>query len=416
MWYSIKLKGGALYLSLIIGIVISLFLGLLVVLARYNHTSVLVSAIEQQLKYDLQSGINMALSPAFSQEQNNRWLTSGKGDSIKTKKLIWGAYQIIGVSSGRGKFSKHFSALYGTATKRDTALVVEDNGRPISVSGKIEMNGNCYLPSPDLRPAFIEGLSFNGISNSGFIKSSPRHLPELNQNFVQAVTEDVYQLNPNSDSIVSELRDWTKLSFTSKTAVWQSAALRLHNVHYAGNIKMMCDEVLLEKDAFLEDVLIIADKVRIKEGFHGSVHIIARDSIIVEDSCVLRYPSSLVVAKNKTSAEGGLKGIYIGKNSVIQGSLICYAPDVNNNEVPRCFVKLNQGCEVYGLLYTSGYLHLQGKLFGNAYGKRLMVKSNSATYENHWIDTYVNPVKHSGSLMVAMCFNDNQKLTCCKSY
>jgi len=416
MLHTIKLKGGALYLSLIIGIVISLFLGLLVVLARYNHTNLLVSEIEQQLKYNLQSGVNMALSPAFTNEQNNRWLSLGKDDSVKTKRLIWGAYQIIGVTTKNGKFSKQFSGLYGAGIKRDTALVVEDNGRPISVSGKIEMKGSCYLSSPDLRPAFIEGLSFNGISNTGLIKPSPRHLPELNQNFINGVTEEVNKLSPNSDSLVNELLAVSKVNFSAKTAVWQSGNLRLHNVSYTGNIKIICDEVLIDKDAMLEDVLIITDKAHIKEGFKGSVHIIAKDSIILEDSCFLRYPSSLVVAKNKTSAEGGLKGIYIGKNSVIQGSLICYAPDVNNNEVPRCFVKLNQGCEVYGLLYTSGYLHLQGKLFGNAYGKRLMVKSNSATYENHWIDTYVNPIKHSGSLMVAMCFNDYQKLTCCKSY
>lgn len=417
MWLKRKLRGGALYLSLVIGVVISLFLGLMVVLSRYNHTQLLVSEIEQQLYFDVKSGIHLAVSPNFSEQQNNMWISMGKEDSLRVKKMIWGAYYLIVAEGKNGKFKKSAAGLYGAGLKPDTSLVVEDNGRPIAVAGKIEVKSPCYLPSQTMKPAYIEGLSFNGAPQSAMIRKSPAQLPELSEEFVNGITNKVLTLHPETDSLVENLREISKVSFISKTAVLQAGSIKLNNISYSGNIKLIAEEVELDKSAHLEDVLIVADKVRINGGFNGALHIIARDSIIVGDSCVLKYPSSLVVgSKSIQGAATGLKGIYLGENVVIQGNLICYAQKPQGNEVPRCFVKLNKGCEVYGLLYSSGYAHLQGKLFANAYARRLMVKSNSAAYENHWIDTEINPVKHSASLMTALCFTGPQHLKCCKSF
>jgi len=415
--FKLKLKGSALYLSLIIGVVISLLLSLFVVLSRYNHTQLLVKDIQLQLKYNLISGVNLATSPFFPETHNNSWTRLGiNNDSLKIKTLRWGAYQFINVCSKNGRFQTSLSGFYGTALKKDTGLVIADNGRAISAAGEIRFNAFCYLPSSVLRPVFIEGMSYSGTSTTkSFIKPSPRRIPDLNNEYLSGFKNMISTYNSRTDSLVSELSPISYVSFDAKTAVLQTTILHLTDQRFKGNIKLIAKEVNISKTASLEDVLIVADKIRVQKGFNGNLHLMVKDSIIIEPDCQLNYPSSLVIYNpDPKEISIGLRGIYIGENSVIEGSIICYNDKVSDTEVPRQLVKLNKNCKVYGLVYCSGYGHLQGKIYGNVYCERLIVKSNSATYENHLIDTEIDPKKHSGSVLVAACFNEKSNWECCK--
>lgn len=414
-----KLKGSALYLSLIIGVVISVFMSLFIMLSGYNHTKMLVNEIHHRLNYNLISGSNIAASPFYTSDRNNKWMNfNNKNDSLKIKKLNWGAYALINVTTKNGKYCASTTGLFGVYTKKDTSLLVSDNGKPLSVSGKVNFSSACFLPSPVLRPAYIEGMSYIGNGDLlSKIKPSPPGIPQLNNVYLTELKQTVSGIDSNTDSLINEILPVSKVDFNGRTAVFQTNNLILSDQIYKGNIKLVAEDVVIKKNAGLEDILIIANKIRVKEGFKGNVHLIARDSIIIEDSCVLKFPSSLVVCNfNFENNDNRLKGIYIGENTIIQGNAICYGQDEANSGVPRRFIKLNRNCEFYGLLYSSGYAHLQGKIFGNVYCDKLIVKTNSATYENHLIDTEIDSKKHAGSLMIAACFNEKLKLTCCKKY
>ena len=138
-----KLKGGALYIALIISMVTGIILSVFILLASYNQRQVYSQAAYTQLTWNIQSGINMAWSDNFSEAQNNRWQIIGLNeDSVRIKKMLWGAYDLISVETkNRHQYLKQ-TGLFGSMGSKDTAIMVADLGRPLSLSGKIKFKPN----------------------------------------------------------------------------------------------------------------------------------------------------------------------------------------------------------------------------------------------------------------------------------
>ena len=187
----------------------------------------------------------------------------------------------------------------------DTGLVLSDNGRPLGLSGNVSFKANCYLPSGGIKPAFIEGQSYTGNGqNNAFIKKAPPHIPEIIDDYKKAIFEQVELVNDN-DSMVFSLPNIFNRSFRSKTIVIESATNKLSGLRFSDNIKIVSqNELSVDSTCHFQNILIIAKKVRFKQGFKGSVHVIASDSIIVEKESYFEYPSSLVLAlkEKKTSS------------------------------------------------------------------------------------------------------------------
>ena len=90
------LKGGALYIAIIISIVTGIILCMFILMAAHNQRTVTVYTQSLQLNYNLQSAFELAQSAYFNESNNNRWFkNSSNNDSIKIRKTYWGAYQLI---------------------------------------------------------------------------------------------------------------------------------------------------------------------------------------------------------------------------------------------------------------------------------------------------------------------------------
>ncbi len=368
MFFKIKLKGGALYIALIISVVTGIILSMFVMIAYHNQRQVLSQIAQEQLHFDIKTGLNMARSSYFNESLNNKWQGLDNDDSLRIKRLQWGAYTLINTESKNNRHYIKGSGLYGLSASKDTSILIADRGRPVALAGKIKFTGNCYFPEGGIKPVFIEGESF--VSDGpvySFIKRGPPSIPPIKKDYLLQLKRCMDEFNANTDSAVAALPYRLSNDFSNKTICVQWGNIRLNNYQLSGNIKILCNEITIDSNCYINNVLIIANKATLRPGFKGSVHIIAKDSIIVEKRTFLDYPSSLTVISNISNGNG-MRGVFIGENCVIHGSLLAIN-ELNNNDNSKVIVKLNKDIELYGLLYSSNYAHVQGKYSGMCFAK-----------------------------------------------
>lgn len=408
-----KLKGGALYMALIICMVTGITLGIFILIASFNQRQAIQCNRMSQLGFDLESGFNQARSFYFSDAINNIWTAAGE-DSLRVKKLQWGAYLVISVEAKNNHNSLKRAALYGTSLMADTALVVGDKGRPVGVAGKIKFTAAAYIPKASIKPAYIDGQSYIADGPvTAWLKQAPVSIPALSDKFMSDLEKSTRDLNPAIDSLIGDLPNELSNAFSSKTIVCRQPGFHLTNAALKGNIKLEGNDVVIENTSHLENVFIACEKITIKTGFKGSLQVIASDSIIVEKGCELDYPSSLCLLQQKDN-DGRLSCITVGDESIVSGGILAMSKSLSTEQTPKMLLKLGHDVKVYGLVYSSGFGHLQGTIYGNALCQVLLYKTSSATYENHLVGTAIDPKTYRNSVAIPAVLNKQAPDRCIK--
>lgn len=412
---NLKVQGGALYIAILISIIIGILLTFFILISKFNQRTVTIFLQSSQLQQNLNSGFEIAKSNYFTDELNNKWLKNyTNDDSIRVKKNQWGAYLLITVDTKNRHQKISKCGLYGTFLPSDTALMISDNGRQVGVSGNVIFKANCYLPKAGIRPAYIEGQSYNGSGgNTQFIKTSPVIIPGTNENFRKSIENQRNISQTQQDSIAENITQATDQSFTKKTLVYTIGSTTLKNISFKNNIKLIGKNIIIEANCHLENILIVCDKINFKEGFKGSVHVIARDTIIMEKKCEFTFPSSFVLS-DQNSNTPSLKLIQLNEDCQFYGGIIALGNLANPN-AGKVFVKLHSKSEINGLIYSSDYAHIEGKINGTIICNNLLLKTPSAVYENHLLGCEIDPKKYSHLLSVPVIFNKTNQLLSCKT-
>ncbi|MBA4241879.1 MAG: hypothetical protein C0448_14230 [Sphingobacteriaceae bacterium] len=410
----IKLKGGALYVAVIISILISIILSLFIVVAYYNIQSVQSQNSLMQLHYSLDSGFEMAKSNYYNSNLATTWQKMPyNNDSIIVNKMPWGCFTLIDVKAKNNHFRIRKTGLFGTLATTDTALMITEQNKPIGLAGHIKFKGMCYLPKAGIKTAYIEGSSFSDLNSlRPFIKPAPNYIPEIDENYLKSINVTQSELNSYTDSLISFIPETLNQSFENKTAVIQSGDIALSSQILSNNIKIISSDLItVENTCQLNNILLVARKVIFKKGFKGTVHVIAKDSIVTEDECEFNYPSSFcVIATNKVIKPSiEVKGIFFGKQCKLKGGLLA---SNNNNQTSRMMIKLNKDFELIGNLYCSDYADLQGKLFGTIICKTILLQTESGTYDSHLLNSILDPKRYGKNLTVPTWFSKNKYLSC----
>jgi hypothetical protein len=411
-----KVRGGALYVAILVSIIIGIVLTLFILIANYNQRTITVFTQSSQLYYNLRSAFEIARSDYFTEEQNNIWLKNPvNDDSVRVKKLSWGAYVVLSAETKNRHRRLSQSGLYGTFMSADTGIVVSDNSRPVGVSGAVVFKANCYLPVAGIKPAYIEGQSYIGVpQNAGFIKRSPAQVPAVHEEMIRSLKQQQAIVNPSLDSAVGDLPLNYVRSFVNKTVVWETSLTRLTGLHLGNNIKIVCGDVEVDSSAHLENVLIVCRKVRFKKGFQGRVHVIASDSVNMEEDCVFRYPSSFVLLP-EDNGPNGMCYIQFNKNCKFFGGVLALNTQGNSLNTKMVLVKLAATSEINGLVYSAGYIHLEGTVHATLICNKLLLKTPSAVYENHMLTCEIDPKKYAHLLGIPQIFGRRAKLICCEN-
>lgn len=397
-----RLKGGALYVSVIISILISIILSLFLVVAYYNTRSVQAQNSLTQLQLSLESGLEIARSAYHAPAGGDAWQQMPyNSDSVLVRKKAWGCYLLIDVKAKNTHFRLHKTGLFGTPAWRDTAIVLAEQNRQIGLAGKIRFRGNCYFPKAGVKSAYIEGTGFSDLNGvRPYILPAPEYLPPPDADYLAAIDQSQSGLDPYSDSLLPFIPDQWNQSFRQQTAVIQQGTMVLSNRTLSNNIKLIASDVItVENSARLDNVLLIARKVIFKKGFKGTVHAVCRDSIVAEDECEFAYPSSFCVysAHVPDSARGMVRGIFFGTACKFKGGLLA-ANDRKN--LSRMMIRLNKQFELIGSIYSSDYADAQGNLYGSLCCRTLLLQTPSGVYENHLYNCSVDPKRYSTGLSV----------------
>lgn len=399
---------------MMVGIIISLLMAMFILLAKFNQRQITDFAQNSQLHFNLKSAFEIARSVYFTADKNNRWIkNSNNDDSIKIKRINWGAYLLITAETKNRHHSLSQCGFYGTHMSADTGLVVSDNNRPVGLAGSVVIKANCYLPSGGIKPAFIEGQSYMGnVQNANFIKSGPIQIAELSETFKKGISEQQIELINAYDSLINAFPSELTNPFRKKTIVVE-VSQRLSHIKFKDNVKIISEnEILIDSTCHLENVLIIAKKVRFEQGFRGSVHVVALDSIIAEKETNFEFPSSFVLSSNDAK-DKTVKCIMMGEKSKFNGGMVAF--DHSTIHVSNVFIKLNATGEVNGFVYSSGYLNVEGKLNANVFCNRLLLKTPSAAYENHILACEIDPRKYANLLGIPCATGKGMNLILCKN-
>lgn len=410
-----RLQGSALYISILVSIVIGIILSLFILAGTYNQRQVTVFSQDAQLYYNLKSAFQMAGSLYFTPERNYTWIKNQvNDDSIRVKKMNWGAYLLIAAETRNRHHTLSQSGLFGTFMSPDTGLMVSDNSRPVGLSGAIIFKSACYLPKAGTRPAYIEGQSYlNSPGNAQFIKSAPAQVPPVDRELLAGLKRQRGQRDLSLDSAVAMLPETCTQPFTKKTLVWETSSTRLANTQLGNNIKIVCGDIEVDSTAHLENILLVCKKARFKKGFRGKVHVIAEDSISMEEGCEFRYPSSFVLLAGE-QAVTGLKYIQFNRRCTFYGGILALRETEDPSGALNVFVKLHPESEINGSVYSAGYLHLEGQVNATAIAGKLLLKTASAVYENHILGCEINPGKYARILAIPLVFNRQTRLVCCE--
>lgn len=418
MILNIKLKGGALYIAIIISILISVILGLFITLAYYNTQSLSIRSSVSQLELSLESGFEMACSEYFYKESQGRWQKMPfNNDSVMIKNLQWGCFNLVSVTAKNKHHRLSKTGLFGGPASADTALMVAELSRPIGLAGKIKFKGSCYLPKAGIKTAYIEGTSFSDLNSlRPYIKPAPNTIPSLDESYLKAIGDVQTELNPGTDSLISFIPDLLDHSFNKKTAVLQAGSVSLNSQVLSNNIKIISSNIItVDNTCRLSNVLLIGRKVVFKKGFKGTVHVIARDSIVTEEECEFNYPSSFCVynATTVNSANPTISGIFFGEHCKFKGGILA-ANDKNSSS--KLMVKVNRSFELIGNAYSSGYAEAQGSIYGSFFCNSLLLQTPSAVYENHLLNCLFDPKRYQANLTVPNWFTAKQKRYSCAKW
>lgn len=392
------IKAGALLYAMFLVIVITIMSSSFILVNYYNSAYVIHILKQEQLFQDVNSGINYGLSFYKEIPLNNKVeidLYDNEEHKVKLSKKNWGAFYIITSESKWKNKSISKAVLVGNNINEGEkiALYLADQNKPLSLTGKTEIVGDCYLPKAGVKRAYIEGKSFVGNKLINGIKfNSNKTLPPINEELIRENENYFSAYNSINDSVVDfELvmeQDSIINSFQNKTLIIYSPfSIELANQVIEGNIIIKSDNrITVKRSAIITNAILYAKGIVVQHNFEGTTQLFASDSIIIEDDCQLHYPSVLaLLGKGNTEIT---RKIIINENVEIKGATFLY--NENFDRKHQALVSIGKKSKITGQVYSSELLELKGEVYGGAFCKKLLLKTPSSVYENHLMDAVIN--------------------------
>lgn len=367
----------AVYVCLIVSILCAGLLYLSTLYLRlndyYNTHEELIIQNESTLNYALRN----AKEEDFSSLNHNGYINKY---SIKTYGLL--DCLIINSSFLNDTISSAYFVSHNQ--KEKTVLQLPLSSFPIQYSGKVKIEGRCMLPQKSIRSNYIS-KNINQLTLNGTIESTEETLPKVNSRFEDFCKEVMRkkfntQKLSNSDSLMIN-------SFTKETKTIQMNSLN-KKIAFKGNFILIAkDSIVITKDDLLNDVIVYAPKIRIKEGFNGNAQFIANEKITIEKEVTLNYPSAICIYNNSEKKSS----IELDENVVIQGLICSFGYSIKS--IGDNYIKLGKRNIVWGTIYCYGKLFLQGKILGSIVTNRVGGFAANEEHENCLIDVELSSVK-----------------------
>lgn len=371
----------AVYVCLIIGLISG---AILMLSNLYNQLNVYYN-VHEELYLNNASTINYALGNNLISDDETLIDEISGIESVIQKKQ-YGLLSVLLVQSMVKNDTIESAHFVGQYVNSKTALYVSNFTQPISASGRVIVKGDVFLSSDRIRETYINNKP-NQINIQNPIKNSSINLPEISKR-----CEAIFNKTPTQKVILNSLEKKNDSlyvnSFFNETKEIQIVNNQLENIIIKGNFVIRSnDSLVISKSSKLEDVILIAPKITIQEGFEGTVQVFATEKIQINKKVKLNYPSAICI-KNDSTKEGL---IYIDEESKIDGAVLLYGNDLLH--IDKNLIEIKDKTQIRGTVYSSGLLSINGKVLGAVFTAKLLYKTSSSTYTNCISDVEIDANK-----------------------
>jgi hypothetical protein len=383
-------RASALYIVIVIALAMAVLCSALITIAYFYRSVNEKNNRYTVLESNLRSAVNILIAGQDTAYNEKSFSLFGEEqDSITTKKIFWGLYD-IGIAHSfihKDTLCKVFSIAHDIDSTAWCALYLADNGRPLGLSGKAAIQGDVFIPHAGVTSASIDNQGYTGDKNlvSGKKHDSKKELPGLDSIRLQKLKRIFKEPVTN---IISLTGDSLIRSFTRETILvdFKDNPVIIHT-KLSGNIILFSDtSITIDSLAHLQNVIVVAKKIIVNSGFRGNCQLFATDQISVGQRCQFKYPSSLGVLKFGKSRSLNIQPrINIGDGSSINGTVFIYQ---EQKAEPGPLISLGNNTLISGQLYAQETLQIasHSEIDGCAYVGKLVYQSSITRYENYLVN------------------------------
>ncbi len=391
----LKVKAGALQLTMFIVVVIALLLTSFIILIHTNKRFKLQTDFVKETIVNTERGINYVLQNQIIQKDTLQInLQDEDFKTLKVHRDYWGVFEKA-VSTSKIKHNSFRKvALIGASQPKlnRVALYVKDNHKPLVVVGNTKIQGVTYLPKQGIRTGNISGHSYYGNQLIyGISKMSEPELPKL----LNETLEHIKSVQNTSERIsqeqfidLSKTRTFQNSFYNPLQVIYSPTDILLSEVSLTGHILVQSKtKIVVDASSNLKDVILIAPEIEIKSNTQGMFQAFATKSINVENNCDLYYPSTLILNEDlelkvpieNTNNQKETPFIKVNKGAKIKG-VIAYLGDTKNYKAQ---IFIDTHAEVIGEVYCAQNLELLGTVSGTVFTSNFVANQSGSSYQNH---------------------------------
>ncbi len=388
-----SLKAGALNYAILLSIIAAATILLLLVWQEKQAEIHTKHKHQFDLRQNCFSAWNMLKNlPIAGQEyvKIERDLFDEGCDSINIINRQWGAFQTAVIRAQRMGFHYKTALIYGVLPHekyQNVALYTTGKRYPLHFAGKVRIYGDVYAPQPGIKAAYIEGKTFpykRMVRGQIYKREKNEIKPDVAlENYAKRLAQ--FQYLPE-DSLVFEINKNIRQPWEKRTIIFEPKRSFFDFDTLQGNLILSHrDSVVINATCGLNDVLINAKKVRIKDGFSGRLHIVATDTVILEENVTLAYPSSIILMNKNPKMQTQIR-----LKKGVQFSGVIISEDRERLSKTSAKVVLDSGSVVIGQVIANSQVEPKGKIMGQLFAEKIILHTRAGIYANHLLDCEIN--------------------------
>jgi len=391
----VKLRAGALQLTLFIIVVIALLLTAFILLINTHKRFQIQTDFIIETTRNADKGIDYALQNTI--RLNDTTSINLEDEDYKTLKVyrdFWGVFEKLTTVSQikNNRFQK--IALIGAKQSigNRTALYIQDNNKPLVLVGNTKIEGAAYLPKQGVKSGTISGQSYNGSQLIyGQTRLSSNNLPKVFSETIdqiKSIENKVSEISQNQFLDIENRKKQNNSFSKPVQIIFSNNTIELRNIKLTGHLIIQSkSKIIVYSTSNLKDVVLIAPEIEIKSNVSGNFQAIASKKITVGNNVKLNYPSALILNEKQEILQETLSqtseqnNIIINDNSIVEGSVVYIGQEKLNNY--NIQIEIKEKAIIIGELYCTQNLELKGTVYGSVFTNNFIANQSGSVYQNH---------------------------------
>jgi hypothetical protein len=380
-----KIKGHALMITVFLLLSVTIVISSLLFYSYYNKLQFKTWLLNRKLADNMESA--KVYLNHVEELEGDKILDIFKNveDSINVRWYQWGVYGVSCVKTTLGNI--HKSETWLNSIKSDTTkpvLYLLNNGKELSVDGSVVFHGKCFVPNGKIKSAKSKSNKIFELKGKAYKSSSS--LPLINpivKKYLIGLINEINKVKKDEEIIDKDISIKKSVSFLdSLFEIKYDNGLFINNSDIRGHIIIVSTKLIqIENTNNIEDAILIAPKIILKSGTKINAQLYATDSIVVEDKCILTYPSAIGLI-NVSNHNNISKIVVI--NSKIEGEIFTLN-QFDDVELNRKVI-ISKGSVINGNVYCDGLLNIQADISGSVFTKKIIYFFGKNIYENYLND------------------------------